>query len=299
MAAPTHAQWDQLWLPLWPFASDELARGIYRMGRGDALERRYIEANPQAVSNLLVVDIDHPDALLRVMDSRHDWLPNAVVESPSGHAHAVWALAEPVTRTEYARRRPLAYAAAVTEGLRRSVDGDKGYSGLLTKNPMHTDWHAWWLTDHLYALPELDEHLTDHGSMPPASWQRTKRRRPVGLGRNCTIFETARTWAYREVRNHFGDSAGLATAIADHAHLLNTEFADPLPRSEVSQIAASIHRWIVTQSRMWADGPAVYEATFSTIQAARGRKGGQASGQARRGDKLARVQQVLQEVSGD
>ena len=55
----------------------------------------------------------------------------------------------------------------------------------------------------------------------------------------------------------------------------NAEFPEPLPASEARAITASIHRWITTKSRMWADGPAVYEATFSTIQAARGRKGGE------------------------
>lgn len=75
---------------------------------------------------------------MRALWDRKDWLPNAVVENPAnGHAHAVWALSEPVTRTEYAARKPLAYAAAVTEGLRRSVDGDAAYSGLITKNPEH------------------------------------------------------------------------------------------------------------------------------------------------------------------
>ncbi|CAB0572498.1 hypothetical protein CIP107522_02214 [Corynebacterium diphtheriae] len=49
-------------------------------------------------------------------------------------------------------------------------------------------------------------------------------------------------------------------------------FTDPLPAREVDQIARSIHRWITTKSRIWADDPAVYEATFSTIQSARGRK---------------------------
>ena len=51
-------------------------------------------------------------------------------------------------------------------------------------------------------------------------------------------------------------------------------------------LAESIHRWIVGHSRLWADGPAVYEATFSIIQSARSRKGaakgGRASGAARR-----------------
>lgn len=270
-------RWDQMWLPLWPLASDDLHAGVYRRSRGEAMGRRYIETNPRALSNLLVVDIDHEDAALRTMWNRQAWWPNAVVENPAnGHAHAVWALNEPITRTEYARRKPLAFAAAVTEGLRRSVDGDTGYSGLLTKNPAHNDWDALWCTnDRLYALDELAEHLTEGGYMPPASWKRTKRRNQVGLGRNCSIFETARTWAYREIRHHWFDPQGLHAAISAHVHELNTEFPEPLPASEARAIAASIHRWITTKSRMWADGPAVYEATFSTIQAARGRKGGE------------------------
>lgn len=84
------------------------------------------------------------------MWDREQWRPNAVVENPTnGHAHAVWALEAPFARTEYAHRAPLAYAAAVTEGLRRSVDGDTAYSGLMTKNPEHTCWTSHWVTNHL------------------------------------------------------------------------------------------------------------------------------------------------------
>ena len=60
-------QWDQMWLPLWPLASDDLLTGVYRRSRQDAMHRRYIEANPRALSNLLVVDIDHEDAALRTL----------------------------------------------------------------------------------------------------------------------------------------------------------------------------------------------------------------------------------------
>ena len=292
----TDACWDQMWLPLWPLASDDLKAGIYRTSREKALGRRYIEANPEAISNLLVVDIDHDDALLRAAYDREGWRPNAVVENPTnGHAHAVWALREPVTRTEYAHRAPLAFAAAVTEGLRRSVDGDAAYSGLMTKNPEHLDWCATWCTDELYDLGGLAAALDTHGFMPPPSWKRTRRRAPVGLGRNCALFESARTWAYREIRHHFGDPDGLAVSIRRTAHQMNTtDFSDPLPAREVDQISASIHRWIVTRSRMWADGPAVYEATFSTIQSARGLRSGVA-----RSTKRADVLALIQGGTGD
>ena len=62
-----HAEWEQMWLPRRPLASDDLKAGIYRENRSKALTRRYIEANPQSMSNLLVVDIDHEDALLRAV----------------------------------------------------------------------------------------------------------------------------------------------------------------------------------------------------------------------------------------
>ncbi|KFC51527.1 hypothetical protein GY12_02040 [Micrococcus luteus] len=117
----------------------------------------------------------------------------------------------------------------------------------------------------------------------------------MGLGRNCAIFETARHWAYREIRHHWGDSDGLRAAILAHVHELNAEFSEPLPANEARDIAHSIHRWITTTSRMWADGPAVYEATFSTIQAARGRKGGAKSGEKRR--KGLTVEKLTEELA--
>lgn len=274
-----NGDWEQLWLPLWPLATDDFELGLYRMPRPDALERRHIEVNPRSLSNLLVVDVDHPDAALRALSATGNHpMPNVIVENPrNGHAHAVWALTEPFTRTEYARRKPLAYAAAVTEGLRRSVDGDKGYSGLTTKNPTHPSWDTHWIHTKTRSLSELEHELGQH--MPRPGWNRTRRRKPVGLGRNCTLFETARTWAYREIRHYWGDPNGLARAIQAEAARINATFVnpitgqpDPLPASELRAIAASIHRWIVTKSRMWADGPAVYEATFIAIQSARGRK---------------------------
>uniref|UniRef100_UPI001CF6400C hypothetical protein n=1 Tax=Pseudonocardia sp. ICBG1142 TaxID=2846760 RepID=UPI001CF6400C len=68
------------------------------------------------------------------------------------------------------------------------------------------------------------------------------------------------------------------------ATLLNTDFSIPLLQPEVNGIANSISRWIITKSRMWADGPIVYDATFNTIQAARRDK----STQVRKNNRLDR-----------
>ena len=205
------------------------------------------------------------------------------VARPPGQLDAVWALAEPVTRTEYAARKPLAFAAAVTEGLRRSVDGDAAYSGLITKNPEHVDWATSWTSDRLYGLQELAGHLQAAGFMPAPSWRRTRRQNPVGLGRNCTIFETARVWAYREARrirqrNEYAtvqDSQDFYAAVLGHVRELNAGFSEPLPANEARDIANSIHGWVTTRFYGWTDARVVSTATFTTIQAARGRKSGE------------------------
>lgn len=273
MDEPPADLWDRIWLPRRPLATDDPTTGLTRTSRTLALDRRLIETNPAALTSLLAVDVDHPDALIRALWDRADWLPTVVTENPgNGHAHAIWALTAPVATTEYAHRRPLALAAAVTEGLRRSVDGDPAFGGLITKNPLNGNWSTHWVTSHTYGLRELAGHLDDADLMPPASWRRARRKNPVGLGRNCCLFETARTWAYREARHHWGDPDGLHRAITSTVRDLNQNFSDPLPSSETRAIATSIHKWITTKSRIWKDGPATYEATFITIQSARGKK---------------------------
>ncbi|MEZ2122748.1 replication initiation protein [Corynebacterium sp. CCM 9203] len=137
---PTLEQFDSIWFPQRLLATDELAAGIYRMPRGTALCHRYIESNPQeAISNLLLVDIGHSDELLRAL---WDGQESLVETRENGQEHAVWAFTEPITRTESASRKAITYAASVGEGLRRSVGGEKSSSGLMTKNPLHTDWDA-------------------------------------------------------------------------------------------------------------------------------------------------------------
>lgn len=281
MDEPPADLWDRIWLPRRPLATDDPTTGLTRTSRTQALDRRLIETNPTALTSLLAVDVDHPDALIRALWDRADWLPTVVTENPgNGHAHAIWALTAPVATTEYAHRRPLALAAAVTEGLRRSVDGDPAFGGLITKNPLNQDWIAHWVTSHTYGLRELAGHLDDADLMPPTSWRRARRRNPVGLGRNCTIFETARTWAYREARRirqrHETatpqDSHDLHQVITSTVRDLNQNFSDPLPSSETRAIATSIHKWITTRFYGWTDTRLTSTATFITIQSARGKK---------------------------
>lgn len=292
------AEFAQWWLPRRPLCCDDYAEQ-QRRSREDALRYRMIEVNPAAVVDLLVVDIDDENARTMALWGHSSMLPNILTENPAnGHAHAVWTLTHPVARTEAARLKPLKLAHAVTEGLRRSCDGDEGYAGHLMKNPLHEAWAGELVTDHTYELAELAAALEAAGDMPPQSWRRTKRARTVGLGRNCTTFDTARVDAYRFIRRLPDRSEASSALLREHVrrvcHEINADFPDPLPHREVEDIARSIHKWITTRSRMWRDGAVVYEATLTAIQSARNRKG-----QEKRWEKTrATRSQFAQEVYG-
>ena len=89
MDEPPADLWDRIWLPRRPLATDDPTTGLTRTSRTLALDRRLIETNPAALTSLLAVDVDHPDALIRALWDRADWLPTVVTENPgNGHAHA-------------------------------------------------------------------------------------------------------------------------------------------------------------------------------------------------------------------
>lgn len=221
---------------------------------------------------MLVVDIDHPDAIMRALWERRGMYPNWVAENPTnGHGHAIWALKTGIARTEYARRKPLAYGAAVLEGLRRSVDGDPGYAGLMVKNPLHEDWDVMQVADEAYALDDLFGHLDDLGFMPPQDWRKRAKRDVSGLGRNCQMFELLRNEAYPAINRYWGDAEGYAKHVETLAIQINADsFATPLPHSEVLASARSVSRWVTTKSNMWKDGKQSSDERFKARQSYRG-----------------------------
>ena len=201
--------------------------------------------------NTIVVDIDDAQGRAVALWEHEGMMPNFLAENPAnGHVHAGWVLTYPVPRTDMARLKPLKLLHATTEGLRRSCDGDAGYSGLLMKNPEHPAWQSDIIEYDTYDLDQLVTQLESRGDMPPVSWKRTKRAKTAGLGRNCTLFDETRTLAYRHVRKLPDRSPTSNDLLREYVrrtcHELNAQFPDPLPTREANDIANSIHKWIVT-----------------------------------------------------
>jgi len=98
----------------------------------------------------------------------------------------------------------------------------------------------------------------------------------VGLGRNCTLFENLRRWAYREVLAYRLTSTyeAFKDGVLVQAMALNS-FPSPLPQSEIRSTALSVAKWT------WKHYIGrVSDEEFSRTQARRGKLGGLAKGRA-------------------
>ena len=254
-------QWAlDVFLPHRPHATNYLDQGQYRMSREDALTMRYVEHSPHALLGSIVIDCDHSDAAMRAFEKPSDHpAPNWVAQSPSGRAHLGWWLAAPVCRTDSARLQPLRFAQRIEAGLRTSVGGDFAYGGQLTKNPIHASWETIYGPAQAYELRDL---ATIH---TPRQMPRLPAR-AAGLGRNVTMFDTARTWAYPTWWHHrHGTQTTWEHLVLHRCRAINTEFPHPLPFTEVHATAQSISRWI------WRN---FTEEAYRARQAHLGQKGG-------------------------
>lgn len=239
-------------LPSHGYATDDLQYGLGFMPQMAMLQRAIIQYNCKHSIGWLAYDVDSTTA-------RFDWYddscppPNILIINPdNGHAHLLYALEKPVHNYAEARDKPLRYLASVDVALTEALHADRGFSKLVCKNPLHDKWEVLYPRMLIYTLDEL------------ASWvdlnkYKDKRRRlpPIGLGRNCTLFETLRIWAYRARRQPYLSEELFHAAVLNHAYVINQEFTPPLPHSEIRSTAKSVARW--TWRKMSPEGFIAYQ----------------------------------------
>jgi hypothetical protein len=219
--------------------TETLGVTLYRM-KSIAEKMNYIGPNHINSINYLVNDIDKPDAALAWEDENCP-PPNIMTINPeNGHAHYLHALSTPVHFNPDSSRAAQRYLGAVDLALRCKLGGDPGYSGNLTKNPLHPHWPTFCFSDVAYDLDTLAAHLDLENTLD------LRRKLPAeGLGRNCNLFESLRQFAYRERRKPEGflSFEFFQGVIEWRGFGLNLEFPVPLPSREVQGIAKSIAKW--------------------------------------------------------
>lgn len=237
-------------LPLKPYHTDDLALGLQIRKKAQALKSRYVQHDGPTHKYWFVFDLDRPDAGMH-WDTVGAPAPNIVAVNPhNGHAHLLYALETPVRTAPDGSLKALKYAAAVEAGLSEKLGADRGYSGLICKNPLHSHWFVKVWETELYTLDWLADYVELSQSQKCES-------SPVGLGRNCDLFERLRKWAYRAVRQGWPDYDRWFEAVFTRAQAYNN-FENPLQINEVKATAKSVARY--THRKFSPEGFSAWQA---------------------------------------
>ncbi|MBJ4092112.1 replication initiation protein, partial [Salmonella enterica subsp. enterica serovar Typhimurium] len=216
-------------------------------------------------------DVDRAGAAIDWSD-RNAPAPTLTITNPdNGHAHLLYALKTSIRTAPDGKMKPLRYAAAVENALRKKLEADAGYSGLICKNPNHGHWKIAVWQPELYTL----DWLADFLDLNAANDKEIVA--DYGLGRNCTLFDRTRKWAYRAIRQGWPEYDQWLQACYERACVYNLQFAAPLDENEVSAIAKSIAKWTGKNFSKETFSSYVKKTHSSSIQSLRGRIGGSKS----------------------
>jgi hypothetical protein len=190
-----------------------------------------------------IYDVDRPGAGIAWEPANLPPPAWSAVNKENGHAHLVWGLRAPVlVDSQDMRQAPLRYLLAVESRFREALQADPGYSGLITKNPVHPVWRTLRGPVQAYDLAELAEWIDLKKHIPHRG-----KVEEIGLGRNVTLFDQLRKIAYRELKNYKGGGENNYVIWQSHlnqkALLRNGDFARPLDGREVWAISKSVAKW--------------------------------------------------------
>lgn len=255
-------------LPHKPYFSDDLHFGVRIAGKERAILAKYIQFNQPHAMFWLGFDVDRAGAAIDWSD-RNAPAPTLTITNPeNGHAHLLYALKTSIRTAPDGKMKPLRYAAAVENALRKKLEADTGYSGLICKNPNHSHWKIAVWQPELYTL----DWLADYLDLTTANDKEIVA--DYGLGRNCTLFDKTRRWAYRAIRQGWPEYDQWLQACYERASAYNLQFLSALDEREVMGIAKSIAKWTFNIFSKEKFDAYVRDSHSSQIQSIRGRKGG-------------------------
>lgn len=251
-------------LPHKPYCSDSLGYGVVIRPKCTAIKKQYIQHNPPCLITSLVFDIDRSDAFFAWSDAnlpQPTWLAK---NKKNGHAHIGYMLSAPVCTTHRAKQNVIEYLAKIEQAYSLALGADRGYMGLITKNPCHEFWE-----NHIFGVQPYElNYLADFVELREL---KTDLKEVSGLGRNCMMFDTVRFWAYKAIREHRGSTFDIWVGeVLKMAISVNNAFLEPLPYSEVKATTKSIARYC------WKKDGYCYQE-FIQRQAYKGALGGRPS----------------------
>lgn len=240
-------------LPVKPYCTNQLGYLNIRP-KLQAMTNKYLQYNHNNLSSL-IYDLDYEVDINDFFNDPKIPTPNLIsINKDNGHGHAFYVLNKPVYQANFnqTKHKAYKYACRIDRGLTDVLNADLGYSKLIAKSVWNDSWRNEELHSNLFELSELADYI-------PQNFKDKRRRiEPVGLGRNCIVFDNARQWAYR----NFGSGNYLNFEfwnfeVEQHVRTVNAQMIPPLQESEIRSISRSIAKYCWKNIRMsfeeWGD----------------------------------------------
>lgn len=247
-------------VPSKPYCTDDLSFLEIRP-KIDALLRRYVQHNPPYSISTLVIDYDDSESHYK-WDDLHTPPPNfCAMNKTNGHCHLYYVIRNKVYKNKSDNMQSYRLLSAIENALVLKLGADKGYANFISKNPFNNSWVLYNFRDFPFDLYDFFDYL----ELPKKilvepylfNW---------GLGRNCTLFEEMRRYAYSAIREYNYDTTidTFIDIIYQKASTYNKIYFDiPLQSNEVLHTCRSIGKWVYRNFS---------ETKFSQIQSERAKR---------------------------
>ncbi len=249
---------EDLWIPQRPYATNDFSNGIHRMAKNKALKHRWVNNNTKSLKNLIVLDIDKDHSEWHIKSLVEDEgiipEPNFITINPATDHSQVGYFIEGFVHSDKAQR----WFKNISTGLTVLSAGDPAYGFYTMRNPTHTHQRTLWGTDKLYSLGELNNYIKELSSVE----YKNLSEEDCSFGRNKILFDSLRKWGYHNKRK-YSSSSYWSVAIHERANELNCSLDEPLPSTEIKSLVKSVDKWI------WNN---FNDDTFRKIQKARSAK---------------------------
>ena len=230
-------------LPPKPYHTNDYYFGKKIGGLHLALKSNHIQPNSLTHKYFMIFDLDSD---LSVLDWSDKGLPapHLITRNlDNGRSHMTYILNTSVKNDVRGLLKPLKYFSDVEHGLAVRIGADMNYNGLLTKNPFKSSTYK---VFSYQSVPYDLDYLNEFVDKELVKQQReAKKLKSIedgfASGRNCTLFENLRLWAYANW--HRCQPTELRSNILDQAMRFNT-FECQLGTREVESIADSVYRFI-------------------------------------------------------
>ena len=293
-------------LPKRPYCCDNFKHGPNIRSKDQAVAKAHVEL-AQHRRAYLAFDVDREGAAYSWEEANLPAPTIVCVNPKNAHAHLLYELRIPVLfplrngEMGRASRRGMRFYKAVRRAYVSEMGSDPAYNGLLCKNPLHKAWRVA-TYNALYDLGELADYVDI------SKTSRNIATRTIDIsGRNVTLFDRARFFAYRVVKRFNGQEA-LHCRVRRFCELDNKFFNPPLPMAEVRSVARSVASWtwrhrdrIIHKRDIGVMGlerlPAVMEATQRIKEVKeRQRAGAQYVAQQKSEQAEAKIRAAIQEL---